>query len=794
MTNYLVRRINRELSKTKYRILGSSALILMAVAAYISLAAMVPSAENALEARVQDLNLSDYMVHLGQGNVSLADEVKQISGVSAVDYRLTVSSRITFTTPSGQVENVSAMLIGIDPSRLPYVDTLEIVKGSYFSGNGSGTALIENSFGGREGIGPGSTVTVLAGSSHSTIDIVARVSSPEFMLLPSNPQSVLPLPGSLAVVYLPIDSLRSMIGLGQTSINEILVLFDHGSNQTSLISSINGLLAPHSIVFALDQNQVYGYSLVKEDLSQGRNFASLMAFMVLFAAFFVIYTHFSRTVEEQKREIGVMRALGYTKASILGSYLYMALIMGVAGSIAGLAAGYPIASAFSDYYVSQVIGGGSSHLVFSLDTMVLAFMFGPVTACLACAVAVWGTVSMEPQNAMREMGSQRKPRRTKRETRTAGRTVRVSFMTLYTLRTMFRRKRRTTFMVVAVAFAIVIGGMAFPLIGSFQNSINSSTVSNEHWDLVVEYSLPLNRSMAEGVTTPTISKTVQIAKAAGVWESGGKTGTATVISLDENQHLHDYNMLKGTVFNAPGEAMIGYALGKELGVGVGDSITLRLVTGVIDLRVTAVVADLVGDIFVHQSVMENLTGGLVFSGAYVKCVAGGVAEATQELLASPLVADVQARAELQSGIADLMQSYSTLLYAFSMIGVGIATVTIANMVFMGTLERYKEYGQLRAIGYSKRATSKSISIEVIVTVLIGGAASIPLLFLLLQSFVGTFRQFWPVYRTMVQPADMTGYVLVIGLTLLFGLLAAIPAVRFLNKMDLAKTVSGSRFG
>lgn len=793
MTNYLLRRINRDLRKTKFRIVGSSALILMAVAAYISLAAMVPSAENALDARVHNLNLSDYMVHLGHGNASLVNDVKDIPGVSTADSRLTVSSRIRFTNPSGQVENISAMLIGIDPSRLPHVDTLEMSEGSYFSGNGSGTGLIENGFGAREAISPGSIISVLTGSNYSAVKIVGRASSPEFMLLPFNPQSVLPLPGSLAVVYLPIDSLRSMFDLSHTSINEILVLFDHGGDHTSVVSSINGLLAPDGIVFALEQNQVYGYSLVREDLSQGGNFAGLMAFMVLFAAFFVIYTHFSRTVEEQKRQIGVLRALGYTRRSILGSYIYMAAVMGVAGAIAGLVVGYPIANAFSDYYVSQVIGGGSSRLVFSLDTAIIAFMFGPATACLACAAAVWGTVSMEPHDAMREMGNQKRPRKRSRRRR-AGKTVRMSFMTLYTLRTMFRRKRRTTFTVVAVAFAIVIGGMAFPLIGSFQNSINSTTSTNEHWDLVVEYSYPLNLTMAERVSAPTISETVQIAKAAGVWESGGESGTATVISLRQNQTLHDYNLLRGTVAAGQGEAMIGYALGKKLGIGVGGSITLELVTGPTVLNVTAVVADLVGDIFVNPSIMGNLTGELVFSGAYVKCAQGGIGEATHDLLASPLVADVQARSELQSGLFDLMQSYSTLLYAFSMIGVGIATVTIANMVFMGILERYKEYGQLRAIGYSKRDTSKSISIEVVVTVIIGSIASVPLLFLLLQSFVGTFREFWPVYRTIVHPADMVGYGLVIGLTMLFGLIATIPAARLLNKMDLARTVSGGRFG
>ena len=247
-------------------------------------------------------------------------------------------------------------------------------------------------------------------------------------------------------------------------------------------------------------------------------------------------------------------------------------------------------------------------------------------------------------------------------------------------------------------------------------------------------------------------------------------------------------------FTAPTYQQALRALRKKLGIGAGDSITLMLMTGPSNFPVTAVVGDLVGDVFVHQDVLKNMTGQLVFSGAYVKCISGEVNEASSALVASPLVADVQPKSELQSGIADLMQSYSTLLYAFSMVGVGIATVTIANMVFMGILERYKEYGQLRAIGYSRKSVSRSMSIEVLMTVVIASVSSLPLLYVLLRSFEGSFKQFWPVYTTMVHPVDMIGYVFVILLTLLFGFLATVPAVRYLNKMDLAKTVSGSRFG
>ena len=64
MVNYLIRRMNRELRKMKYRAIGSAALIILSVTFYIGMAGMVPNTENALEDKVEELKLNDYLVHV----------------------------------------------------------------------------------------------------------------------------------------------------------------------------------------------------------------------------------------------------------------------------------------------------------------------------------------------------------------------------------------------------------------------------------------------------------------------------------------------------------------------------------------------------------------------------------------------------------------------------------------------------------------------------------------------------------------------------------------------------------
>ena len=267
-----------------------------------------------------------------------------------------------------------------------------------------------------------------------------------------------------------------------------------------------------------------------------------------------------------------------------------------------------------------------------------------------------------------------------------------------------------------------------------------------------------------------------------------------VTGLPNDQTLHEFAVTEGVAAQTSDEVMIGYATSNSYGISPGDTVVLETYSASVSLTVSGVLSDTVGEIVVFMEVIEELTPDPVFVGMYVTCEPGTAVTVASELESLSFVANAQERDEIKSGLVGFMQSYNTVLYAFSMVGVTISTLTIANVVFMGVIERQREYGQLRAIGYTKRDTSKSIVVEILVMISIGSIVAVPLVVLVLESMVDAFREFWPTYSTVLYLQDWFGYGVVVMLTLSFGLLAAIPGIRFLNKIDLAKSVSGGRFG
>ena len=787
--------MNRELAKSKYRAVGSGALVLVAVAAFISFSAMMPSTQRALETMVEEQNISDFIVHVGEGDVSDTELVEGIQGVAKVDYRVTVSSKAKYVDADGVEQLVPSTLVGIEPDALPSVNTLSIKAddGTYFVGDGNGTVLMEGGFAYGEDISPGDSVEVQTSVGYVEYDIVGLAFSPEHIMMPFNPQSVIPLPGSLAIIYMPIDSLREAFGFPDGYINELLFLFDGTAEPDTVMNGITEALSADTITFTQQRDELYGYSLIKEDLEQGGGFTGAIALLILMAAFFVTYSFFSRVVDEERKQIGVMRALGYSRGSVLASYLYMASLIGLGGSIAGVLLGVPIGRWLAGVYIDMAIHGELANLVLHTDVVVLGLLFGPLTTGIACAIAVWGTVSMEPHEAIKDMRTQ-KVRRRRPEAARANRGHWISYITLYTLRSTFRHRRRTVFTVVAIGFSIVLGAMSFLMVESLANSISKSVSENENWDLVVDYSYPLNGTTAGAVTADGVSDRVQISKLAVVWQRDGSREQAMVTGLPAGQQLHEFALIDGSAASDSGEVMIGYAMSKDYGIETGDGLTLSTSRGEVELVVSGVLADTIGEIVVDMEVVDQLTATPVFAGMYVACTPGTEDQVISDLEMLPYIANVQKKDDIKSGIVEFMQSYNAALYAFSLVGVSIATLTIANVVFMGVLERQREYGQLRAVGYRSRDVSKSVVTEILAMIAMGSALAVPLVLLVLEAMVGMFREFWPTYSTVLYLQDWYGYVAVVLLTTVFGLLAAVPGIRFLSKMDIAKTVSGGRFG
>jgi len=778
MNRYLFRKMNRELVRIRYRAIGASLLILLAVSMYVGIGTMVPSAQESLDQRVEILNLSDLVVRTTFTSDQLVDDLRSVPGVEAAEGRLNLASRVQAD------RELAATLIGLDPSAPPDVDTLEFKEGGWF--DGPGEVVLEKGSADKAGIALGDPISLLTESGWTELTVVGLVYSPEFIWLPINPQSINPVPGNMAVVYLPLPWLQEAFGLPSGTVNEFVFLTEDEQTDVGILEE----MSEENVLFVLHQEDIYGYALIEEDLSQGDSMTGVIAGLILIVAFFVVYSSFVRMVQEQRREIGILRALGYSRRSVLLSYVYLALIVGGVSSLIGVAISLPIGQAFSDYYVQMTLNASSATVVLEPSFFIVGALFGPLTALVASVIAVWGTVRLEPEQAIKGTGLV--GRRTKAKGRVP-KPRKANYMLLYAVRKMVRQKGRTTLLVMAVAFSIVMGSMAFLMVASFQNSIVSTIEEGERWDLMADLAYPVDRTTAESLGGPGMVELVPVARLTVDWEDGGN-GSTVAIGMDWGQDLHRFSLSQGSEPTAIDEALVSYSFNKETSVGAGDELRLITPMGEAAVTVTGVTYDGIGGVFIDRSVAESLSLGQVYTGMYIEVQEGELQNVRSQLLESPLVAEVQERGNLESGMLDLMSSFNEILYIFGFISVLISAIAISNIVYVSVLERRVEYGQLRALGYRRKEVGRSVYLEVLLMVSLGSVLAAPLLYGVMEGMVETFRAFFPMYRTILYVQDWYGYGVIVGMTFLLGLLAAWPATRMISRMDIAKTVTGGRFG
>ncbi len=128
----------------------------------------------------------------------------------------------------------------------------------------------------------------------------------------------------------------------------------------------------------------------------------------LIIGLFLVFNVLSVSVAERRHDIGIMRAVGATRWQIAGLFLGEALLLGLAGSLIGLPAGWglaslvvsPLANTISDAIV-PIDGAGSISLPVWL--MAAAVAAGTLVACGAALVPAWQASREEPADAVRRV-------------------------------------------------------------------------------------------------------------------------------------------------------------------------------------------------------------------------------------------------------------------------------------------------------------------------------------------------------------------------------------------------------
>ncbi len=126
-------------------------------------------------------------------------------------------------------------------------------------------------------------------------------------------------------------------------------------------------------------DQIYQTHLSMLESQSIVRYVTLGAFITVIG--FGIYNILNMVVMNKKRDIAIIRTMGYSEQDVARLYLFQGLILAVLGSLTGLGLGYLVCK-----YVETIpVPIGKGHMIISWDVMIYIKAFLFITGASLCA-------------------------------------------------------------------------------------------------------------------------------------------------------------------------------------------------------------------------------------------------------------------------------------------------------------------------------------------------------------------------------------------------------------------------
>lgn len=242
-------------------------------------------------------------------------------------------------------------------------------------------------------------------------------------------------------------------------------------------------------------------------------------------------------------------------------------------------------------------------------------------------------------------------------------------------------------------------------------------------------------------------------------------------------------MLEGRAAPSTREVIIDRSLAKKRGLALGD--TLPLETG-IDWTVVGISTGgnqaLFSYAFVNEDEAERLLKMNGFANYFLVTVRNGASVDVVKQKMNQLP-DVQATTrddfiEVNRNI--IKEAFLPIIFVLFVIGFAIGVAIVGLTIYTATIERAKEYGVLKAIGFDSSQLYRIVFLQSFFASVLGYAFGVALAFVL-SVVVGNIE---PSFITLFRFVDIA---LVFALTILMALLAAWLPTRRIARIDPAET-------
>jgi putative ABC transport system permease protein len=262
----------------------------------------------------------------------------QVDAVPGVALAAPAIERRTFLgSEAGRpVSTDPVTVLGIDPSLEPRVRDLTLVRGVALAANDGPSALVTERLAASDAVGVGDELVILGAGAPLHVTVVGVLAGDGPEVGSSGRTVVLPIRTAQALAVADGETLPD----GLTGISRIDVVIAAGATPDAVMRTMGQALTIEPYVLSAPSDVA---SQLRSSTVDVRSTMALLAAITLFAAAILILNTMAMTVVERVRELGLLRAAGASRGQVVRVVVTQSLVLGFAGSVAGLVLGVLLA-------------------------------------------------------------------------------------------------------------------------------------------------------------------------------------------------------------------------------------------------------------------------------------------------------------------------------------------------------------------------------------------------------------------------------------------------------------------
>ncbi|MCS7179187.1 MAG: ABC transporter permease [Anaerolineae bacterium] len=446
------------------------------------------------------------------------------------------------------------------------------------------------------------------------------------------------------------------------------------------------------------------------------------------------------SVFERTTEIGVLRALGWRRRRVVAMVLQESLALSLLGGLAGIALG--VAAALLARRAGGWIGAWGNQ--FTPEIFFRALVTVGVLGLVGGAYPAWWASRLQPVEAMRYEGG-------------AGGRVSRPLPGGMPLRNLLRRRTRTALttlgIAIGIAAVVALGGMAEGMYAMFSQIWRDSQV-----DLIaMQANVDSDFSAIDERVGSRLAAMPEVEAVAGVIFAALSTEKMPMFLLSgyhpRSFVMGHFRIVEGSPLTGPRQILVGRRAAEQMGLKVGDTLRLQESTfRVVGIYETGVAYEDIGAV-VSLREAQVLTGKpRQVQIYYIKLKRPQEAASVRDRMkaAFPGV-DFALTTEAEQVVSDL-RVMQQMVGQISFLAVFIGAVGMLNTMLMSVLERTREIGVLRALGWRRRRVLGMILRESLLLGILGGLCGTALGVLLAAGVArmpGIAQAFTPLFKPTI---------------------------------------------